>query len=64
MNLCISVPIGRQGQSVGIEKMQQNETNYDKVLRSLFDFYLQLGKRDNSCSYEKREVYIEELLQG
>lgn len=52
--------IGRQGQSVGIEKMQQNETNYDKVLRSLFDFYLQLG-REIPCSYEKKR-YIERII--
>lgn len=36
--------IGRIGQSVSIEKMQKNEKNYDKVIRSLTEFYDKLEK--------------------
>lgn len=35
--------IGSLGQSVGIERMQKNQENYNKVLNSLFGFYKQLG---------------------
>ena len=36
--------LGREGQSVGMDKMQKNEQNYDKVLASLLHFYQQLGR--------------------
>lgn len=35
--------IGSIGQSVGIERMQKNQENYNKVLNSLFSFYKELG---------------------
>lgn len=52
--------IGRQGQSVGIDKMQQNEKNYDKVLQSLFGFYSQL-QSEILCSNSKKR-YIERII--
>lgn len=52
--------IGSQGQSVGIDKMQQNEKNYDKVLQSLFNFYAQL-ESDVPCSNKKKK-YIERII--
>lgn len=45
--------IGRSGQSVSLEKMQKNEANYDKVLRSLFLFYDRCRKEDITCSLPK-----------
>lgn len=52
--------IGSVGQSVGIEKMQRNEQNYDKVLDSLMKFY---GKLEGEivCTQEKK-MYIARLI--
>ncbi len=52
--------IGRQGQSVGIDKMQRNESGYNRVLASLLDFYHKLGK-EISCSKAKRQ-YIAGII--
>lgn len=52
--------IGRAGQSVGIEKMQRNECNYDRVIVSLLDFYSMLGKKI-TCSKEKKQ-YIARII--
>lgn len=52
--------IGRVGQSVGIEKMQRNEKNYDRVISSLLTFYSRLGK-EIPCSNEKRN-YIASII--
>ena len=52
--------IGNEGQSVSMEKMQRNEQNFDKVLRSLLRFYDRLGK-DIACSGPKL-LYLENLL--
>ena len=52
--------IGSMGQSVGIEKMQVNQENYNKVLNSLFRFYEQLGT-DISCTTAKRK-YIARVI--
>ena len=52
--------LGRQGQSVSIEKMQVNEKNYDKVIESLLVFYDRLNK-NIICSQEK-EHYIEKII--
>lgn len=35
--------LDREGQSVGLDKMQKNEQNYDKVIGSLLKFYKRLG---------------------
>lgn len=52
--------IGNEGQSVSMEKMQRNEQNFDKVLRSLLRFYDRLGK-ELPCSRPKI-TYLENLL--
>lgn len=52
--------IGSTGQSVGIEKMQKNHENYNKVLNSLFKFYEQLGG-NISCSKAKKK-YISRVI--
>ncbi len=52
--------IGSAGQSVGMEKMQKNETNYDKVINSLLAFYKDLTEK-KSCSDEKRH-YIAGII--
>lgn len=52
--------LGREGQSVGMDKMQKNEQNYDKVLTSLLHFYQQLGK-EVPCT-EKKKRYIARLI--
>lgn len=52
--------IGRAGQSVGIEKMQRNEKNYDRVIASLLAFFSKLGK-EIPCSEEKRN-YIASII--
>lgn len=52
--------IGSEGQSVGIEKMQRNEKNYDKVLDSLTKFYGKLGS-EIPCTQEKK-AYIACLI--
>lgn len=48
--------LGREGQSVGLEKMQKNEQNYDKVLSSLLSFYQQLGKQLPCTESKKRYI--------
>ena len=48
--------LGREGQSVGLEKMQKNEQNYDKVLSSLLSFYQQLGKQLPCTDIKKRYI--------
>ena len=45
--------IGRQGQSVSLEKMQKNEENYRRVLRSLFRFYDGCKNGNTPCSASK-----------
>ncbi len=52
--------IGNASQSVSMEKMQQNEKQYDRVLRSLFRFYRSLGK-EVPCSAAKIQ-YLENLF--
>lgn len=52
--------IGRQGQSIGIQKMQQYERNYDKVLNSLLQFYKSLGHAI-PCTFKKKQ-YIARLI--
>ncbi|MDD3252722.1 MAG: glycosyltransferase family 2 protein [Lachnospiraceae bacterium] len=52
--------IGRQGQSVGIEKMQRNEKNYDRVIASLLSFYSKLG-HEVACTETKRR-YIAGII--
>ena len=52
--------IGSTGQSIGIEKMQKNEKNYNKVLNSLFKFYEQLD-RDIICT-EVKKRYIARVI--
>lgn len=52
--------LGREGQSVGLEKMQKNEQNYDKVLSSLLRFYQQLGQQLPCTDIKKR--YIARLI--
>lgn len=52
--------IGRAGQSVGIEKMQRNEENYDRVIASLLAFFLRL-EEEIPCSKEKRN-YIASII--
>lgn len=52
--------LGREGQSVGLEKMQKNEQNYDKVLSSLLRFYQQLGRQLPCTDIKKR--YIARLI--
>ncbi len=59
--------IGSQGQSIGIEKMQKNEHNYDKVLSSLLAFYDRLAEgtahdaRGIPCTSVKKR-YIARLI--
>ncbi|MFR5731889.1 MAG: hypothetical protein ACLUD2_08030 [Clostridium sp.] len=48
--------LGREGQSVGLEKMQKNEQNYDKVLSSLLSFYQQLVERLPCTDIKKRYI--------
>ncbi len=52
--------IGRQGQSVGIEKMQKNKQDYERVIEALLHFYSKLD-RDIPCSNEKK-CYITRLI--
>ena len=52
--------LGREGQSVGLEKMQKNEQNYDKVIVSLLGFYEKL-EHEILCSKEKKQ-YIAEII--
>lgn len=52
--------IGSAGQSVSMEKMQQNEKNFDRVLASLLKFYDQLEK-EIPCSKPKKK-YLENLF--
>lgn len=52
--------LGREGQSVGLEKMQKNEQNYDKVIHSLLGFYKKLGC-EILCS-EKKQDYIAGII--
>ena len=52
--------IGRSGQSVSLEKMQNNEANYDKVLRSLLNYYVRVGS-EIDCSLPKKR-YIASLI--
>lgn len=52
--------LGRQGQSVSIEKMQYNEKNYDRVIASLVEFYNRLCD-GNACSAEKKN-YIAGII--
>ena len=52
--------LGRAGQSVGLEKMQKNEENYNKVLESLLKFYRQLGNQVPCTEIKKH--YIARLI--
>lgn len=52
--------IGTRGQSVDIKKMQSNESQYDKVLCSLFSFYEKL-EEEIPCSSEKKN-YIAGII--
>ena len=45
MDLSITIALDGRDQSVGLEKMQKNEENYNKVLESLLKFYRQLGNQ-------------------
>lgn len=48
--------IGRLGQSISIEKMQKNEANYDKVIKSLLIFYGELEKNIPCTAAHKHYV--------
>lgn len=48
--------IGSPGQSVGIEKMQQNECDYNRVLCSLLNFYNQLCKEIPCTAAQKHYI--------
>lgn len=52
--------IGSQSQSVEISKMQKNESNYNKVIDSLLNFYNFLGK-EIPCTISKKD-YIARLI--
>lgn len=52
--------IGRLDQSVNIKKMKDNKENYDKVLKSLLEWYNTLGKK-NGCSNIKK-MYIARIV--
>lgn len=52
--------IGRQGQSVGLDKMQKNEANYDRVIEHLLEFYKSLGD-EVSCTAAKR-IYLANII--
>lgn len=52
--------IGRQGQSVGLDKMQKNEANYDRVIEHLLQFYKALGN-EISCTDAKR-IYLANVI--
>lgn len=52
--------LGREGQSVELEKMQKNEQNYNKVISSLLRFYNNLGSQI-PCS-EKKKSYIAAII--
>ena len=52
--------LGRQGQSVSMEKMQSNEKNYDREMESLLAFYANL-ECQSSCSQKKRQ-YIARVI--
>lgn len=52
--------LGREGQSVGMERMQKNAENYDRVLASLLAFYRQLGQTI-PCT-EPKQRYIAGLI--
>mgnify|MGYP000911364928 CR=1 FL=1 len=52
--------IGRTGQSVGIDKMKIYEGHYDKVLKSLFDFYEMLGS--NIMCSDVKKSYISRVI--
>lgn len=53
--------IGRQGQSVSLEKMQKNEENYDRVLLSLLDFWKVCKSGRTACNGQKLN-YIERII--
>lgn len=52
--------LGRQGQSVSIEKMQSNEKNYDKVIESLLSFYA--GLESEPLCVQKKKQYIARII--
>lgn len=52
--------LGRQGQSVSMDKMQRNEKNYDCVIQSLLKFYKELGS-EVSCTPAKK-TYIAGII--
>lgn len=52
--------IGRQGQSVGLDKMQKNEANYDRVIEHLLEFYKTLGDRI-PCT-EAKKKYLANVI--
>ncbi|PST29225.1 glycosyltransferase family 2 protein [Enterocloster lavalensis] len=52
--------LGRQGQSVSMEKMQSNEKNYDRVIESLLTFYGDLEKK--SLCTQKKKQYIARII--
>lgn len=45
--------IGRRGQSIGMDRMRQQERDYDRVIASLLAFYDRLGS-EIPCSREKK----------
>ncbi|MCI8453779.1 MAG: glycosyltransferase family 2 protein [Lachnospiraceae bacterium] len=52
--------IGVDGQSVAIKSMQKNEENYDRVIRSLLEFYARQGAQI-PCS-EAKKRYIASII--
>lgn len=52
--------IGVEGQSVAMESMRKNERDYDRVIRSLLEFYAGLGS-EIPCSKAKRR-YIAAMI--
>lgn len=52
--------IGSVGQSIGIDKMQRNEENYDKVIDSLLGFYKELN--DIPLCSEVKRLYLANII--
>ena len=48
--------LGRQGQSMTLEKMRQNHRNHERVLKSLLRYYRNLKARDTDREYL---IYLE-----
>lgn len=56
MDLSITIALDGRDRAFGLEKMQKNEENYNKVLESLLKFYRQLGNQV-PCTEIKKTVH-------